>query len=82
VTPGLDVSVWQGVLAPGATPADVVERINRDFAAVLAQPDVRERLGGMGMEIAPGTSAEFARFLRAEIAQWKKVAQAANIKAE
>jgi tripartite-type tricarboxylate transporter receptor subunit TctC len=82
VTPGLDVSVWQGVLAPGATPADVMERINRDFAAVLAQPDVRDRLGGMGMEIAPGTSAEFARFLRAEIAQWKKVAQAANIKAE
>jgi len=82
VTPGLDVSVWQGVLAPGATPKEVVERINRDVAVVLAQPEVRERLAGMGMELTPGTSAEFARFLRAEIAQWKKVAQAANIKAE
>lgn len=82
VTPGLDVSVWQGVLAPGATPKEVVERINRDVAAVLAQPEVRERLAGMGMEVTPGTSAEFASFLRAEIAQWKKVAQAAKIKAE
>jgi tripartite-type tricarboxylate transporter receptor subunit TctC len=82
VTPGLDVSVWQGVLAPGATPREVIEGINRDIAAVLAQPEVRERLAGMGMEVAPGTSAGFARFLRAEIAQWKKVAQTANIKAE
>jgi tripartite-type tricarboxylate transporter receptor subunit TctC len=82
VTPGLDVSVWQGMLAPGATPKEVVERINRDIAAVLALPDVRERLAGMGMDVAPGTSADFARFLRAEIAQWKKVAQAANVKAE
>jgi tripartite-type tricarboxylate transporter receptor subunit TctC len=70
------------VLAPGATPTEVVERINRDVVAVLAQPEIRERLAGMGMEVAPGTSTEFARFLRAEIAQWKKVAQAANVKAE
>ena len=82
VTPGLDVSVWQGVLAPGATPKDVVERINRDVAAVLAQPEVRERLAGMGMDVTPGTSADFERFLRAEISIWKKVAQVANIKAE
>jgi tripartite-type tricarboxylate transporter receptor subunit TctC len=82
VTPGLDVSVWQGLLAPAATPRDVMVRINRDFAAVLAQPDVRERLAGMGMDITPGTGAEFDQFLRTEIAQWKKVAQGANVKAE
>jgi len=82
VTPGLDVSVWQGLLAPAGTPKEAMARINRDFAAVLAQPDVRERLVGLGMDIAPGTGAEFEQFLRAEIAQWKKVAQGANIKAE
>ena len=81
VTPGLDVSVWQGLLATGGTPKDAVARINKDFAAVLALPDVREKLAGMGMDIAPGTSAEFEQFLRAEIAQWKRVAQGANIKA-
>jgi len=82
VTPGLDVSVWQGLLAPAGTPKEAMARINRDVAAVLAQPDVRERLAGLGMDIAPGTGAEFEQFLRAEIGQWKKVAQAANIKAE
>jgi tripartite-type tricarboxylate transporter receptor subunit TctC len=82
VTPGLDVSVWQGLLATGGTPKEALARINRDFAAVLAQAEVRERLAGMGMDIAPGTGAEFDKFLRAEIAQWKKVALAANIKAE
>jgi len=82
VTPGLDVSVWQGLLAPAGTPKEAMARINRDVAAVLAQPDVRERLAGLGMDIAPGTGAEFEQFLRAEIAQWKKVAQGANIKAE
>jgi tripartite-type tricarboxylate transporter receptor subunit TctC len=82
VTPGLDVSVWQGLLATGGTPQAAIDRINRDFTAVLAMPDVRERLAGMGMDITPGTSAEFDRYLRAEIAQWKKVAQVANIKAE
>jgi tripartite-type tricarboxylate transporter receptor subunit TctC len=82
VTPGLDVSVWQGLLAPAGTPKEAMARINRDFAVVLAQPEVRERLAGLGMDIAPGTGAEFEQFLRAEIAQWKKVAQAANIKAE
>jgi len=82
VTPGLDVSVWQGLLAQGGTPKETIARINRDLAAVLLLPEVRERLAGMGMELTPGTSAEFDRFLRAEIAQWKKVAQAAHIKAE
>jgi tripartite-type tricarboxylate transporter receptor subunit TctC len=82
VTPGLDVSVWQGLLAPAGTPKEAMARINRDVVAMLAQPEVRERLAGLGMDIAPGTGAEFEQFLRAEIAQWKKVAQAANIKAE
>lgn len=82
VTPGLDVSVWQGLLATGGTPKEAVARIHRDLTAVLAQPDVRERLAGMGMDVTPGSSAEFDQYLRAEIAQWKKVAQGANIKAE
>jgi tripartite-type tricarboxylate transporter receptor subunit TctC len=81
VTPGLDVSVWQGLLVTGGTPREAIARINKDVTAVLALPEVRERLAGMGMDITPGTSAEFDRFLRAEIAQWKKVAQVANIKA-
>jgi tripartite-type tricarboxylate transporter receptor subunit TctC len=82
VAPGLDASVWQGVLAAGGTPPPTIERISRDFAAALAHQEVRERLAGMGMELAPGSPAEFERFLRDEIAKWSRVAKAANVKGE
>ena len=82
VAPGLDASVWQGVLAAGGTPPPTIERISRDFSAALAYPEVRERLAGMGMELAPGSPAEFERFLRDEIAKWSRVAKAANVKGE
>ena len=82
VAPGLDASVWQGLLVAGGTSADAVARIRADWVAVLAQPDIRERLVGLGMDVTPGTSAEFAHFLGDEIAKWKKVAQTANIKGE
>ena len=80
VAPGLDASVWQGVLAPAATPSAIIERINADVTAALAAPDVRERLEALGMNVVPGTSQEFGRFLAAEIQRWRKVAEAANIK--
>lgn len=82
VAPGLDASVWQGVLAPAGTAKETIERIQRDVTQVLAQTDVRERLVGMGMEVTPGSTAEFERFLREEIVKWKRVAQAANVKGE
>jgi len=82
VAPGLDASVWQGVLVAGGTPQDAIARIRADWTAVLDVPEIRERLAAMGMEIAPGTSAAFARFLGEEIAKWQRVAQAANIKPE
>ncbi len=66
----------------GHTPADAVARIRADWAAVLGQPEVRERLVALGMDVAPGSSAEFAQFLGEEIAKWKRVAQAANVKGE
>jgi tripartite-type tricarboxylate transporter receptor subunit TctC len=82
VAPGLDASVWQGVLVAGGTPPEAIARIRADWTAVLAQPDIHERLVGLGMDLTPGTSAEFAKFLADEIAKWKKVAQTANIKGE
>ncbi len=82
VAPGLDASVWQGLLVAGGTPPEAIARIRADWMAVLAQADVRDKLVGLGMDLAPGTSAEFAHFLGEEIAKWKKVAQTANIKGE
>ena len=82
VAPGLDASVWQGLLVAGGTPPEAIARIRADWMAVLSQTDIHERLAGLGMDITPGTSAEFARFLGEEITKWKKVAQTANIKGE
>jgi tripartite-type tricarboxylate transporter receptor subunit TctC len=82
VAPGVDTAVWQGVMAPAGTPAPMVARIAADVAAVLALPDVRERLVGLGMSIEPGTPEAFGRFVKEEIARWGKVARAANIKPE
>jgi len=82
VAPKLDTSVWQGVLVPAGTPPAVVQQIARDVAAVLAMPDVADKLGGLGMVIAPDTPEAFGRFLREEIETWRRVAQAAGVKPE
>jgi tripartite-type tricarboxylate transporter receptor subunit TctC len=80
VAPGLDASVWQGILVASGTPAPLIARINADVAAALAAPDVRSRLVALGMIVEPGSPAAFGQFLRAEIAKWGKVAKTANIK--
>jgi tripartite-type tricarboxylate transporter receptor subunit TctC len=82
VAPGFDYVIWNGLMAPAGTPPEVVDRINRDVNAVLRQPDVRERLVGLGMEVTVRTAAELGNLIRAEIQKWKDVAKAANIKAE
>jgi tripartite-type tricarboxylate transporter receptor subunit TctC len=82
VAPGFDYIIWHGFLAPAGTPAEVVEKINRDTNTVLRQADVRERLSGIGMEVRTGGPAELGNLLRDEIRKWKEVARVANIKAE
>jgi tripartite-type tricarboxylate transporter receptor subunit TctC len=82
VAPQIDTFVWQALVAPAGTPAAIVQQIQRDTAAVLALPDVRERLAGMGMDIVPGAPEALARFLRDDIDTWRKVSRAANIQPE
>lgn len=74
---------WYGVLAPRHTPPAVVERLNKDFAWALGQPDTRTRLHESGFEIAANTTEEwFGRFIKSEIAKWAGVVKKAGIKAE
>jgi tripartite-type tricarboxylate transporter receptor subunit TctC len=82
VAPGLDATVWQGVLVPAATPATVVAAVHAGWQAALAEPAIRERLAGMGMQIVAGGPDAFGRFVAAEIEQWSRVARAAGIRAE
>lgn len=70
--PGVQIEYWVGVLAPRATPAAVVAKINRDIAELLKAPDMRQALVTQGAEVAsPGTPQEFAALIRRDFARTK-----------
>ena len=77
--PDFEVSSWQAVMAPAATPATLCERAAAEITAILGEPSVAEALQAGGYTVAGGTPAEYAAFQRTEIARWRRVAQAANI---
>lgn len=73
---------WFGVLAPPATPRDIVARLNTEIVKVLNQPDMKQRLTDGGSLVIGNSPEEADRFLKNEIARWGLVAKAANITAE
>ncbi|MBI3372287.1 MAG: tripartite tricarboxylate transporter substrate binding protein [Betaproteobacteria bacterium] len=75
-----EVLAWFGVLARAGTPAEIVARLASDLAASLKQPDVAERLAGLGLEAVGNTPGEFAAFLRIEHAKWAEAVRAAGVK--
>jgi len=77
--PGFDYNLWVGMFAPAGTPADLVEKINRDVLRVLATPEAKERLAALGADAMPMTPAEFKKFVQDEIAESGKVIKAAGI---
>ena len=80
--PGYEASTWQGLLFPNATPVPIVTRVNKEIAAVLAEPQVRLRLSDFGYEPVASSSVQFAAFIKAELAKWAKVIKTAGIKLE
>jgi tripartite-type tricarboxylate transporter receptor subunit TctC len=77
--PGFEASTWQGIGAPRNTPAEIVERLNREINAVLADPKIKERLAELGSLPTPMSPADFKSLIVAETAKWGKVTRAANI---
>jgi len=77
--PGYAGSQWYGVGAPKKTPIEAIDKVNKQINAVMADPVVKERLAGLGVEPVSMTSAEFGTFIAAESDKWGKVIQAANI---
>jgi tripartite-type tricarboxylate transporter receptor subunit TctC len=82
LSPGYEAAGWTGLAAPAGTPPEVVARISTDVRAVLAEPAMIERLHGMATLPDPGTPEAFGAFIRAEIAKWREVARAANVRLE
>ena len=80
--PGYEASGWLGVGAPRNTPAEIVEKLNREINAALADPKIKARLADLGGTPVPGSSADFGKFIAAETEKWAKVIRAANIKVE
>jgi tripartite-type tricarboxylate transporter receptor subunit TctC len=80
--PGYEASAWYGLGAPKGTPKEVVERLNRETLAALADPALSLRLSELGVVPIKGTAAEFGAMLEDETGKWGKVVKFANIKPE
>ncbi|HZN27536.1 MAG TPA: tripartite tricarboxylate transporter substrate binding protein [Burkholderiales bacterium] len=80
--PGYEASVWYGVVAPARTPREVVQRLNKEIAAVVANPTHRERMLGGDFEPTTSTPEQFGAFIKSETAKWGKVVKASGAKAE
>jgi tripartite-type tricarboxylate transporter receptor subunit TctC len=78
--PGYEASTWNGVGAPRATPREIVERLNREIGAGLADPKVQARLADLGSVPNPLSPADFEKLLADDTEKWAKVIRAANIK--
>ena len=79
---GFDDLTWTAFFAPAGTPQDLVNRINSEINRALSSPDVRERLGQLGLEWRSNTSGEFATFLRDEVHKWAKAVKDSGAKAD
>ena len=71
--PGFEVTSWYAMFGPAGMPREVIGKLNADIAALLAAPDVRERLASSGAEPAPTSPEDLARLVREEIAKWARV---------
>ena len=80
--PGMAFSNWFGFFAPPGTPAEIVQRLNRELDTLVRTPEVAERLERAGAEAAGGTPEQFAKIVRDEYESWKSVIQRAGIKAD
>jgi tripartite-type tricarboxylate transporter receptor subunit TctC len=80
--PGFDAEVYYGIGAPKSTPPEIVDRLNKEMNAGLADPEFKAKLTELGSAVLPGSPADFGKFLANESDKWAKVVKFANIKAE
>jgi tripartite-type tricarboxylate transporter receptor subunit TctC len=80
--PSYEASAWVALGAPKGTPAAIVERLNREINAVLADPKLQARAADLGATVFQGSPADFSRMVADETEKWAKVIRFAGIKAE
>jgi tripartite-type tricarboxylate transporter receptor subunit TctC len=80
--PGYDASGWFGIGAPGKTPVEIVDRLNREINAGLADPKLKARLADLGAAVFVGSPSDFTRHIAEETEKWSKVVRTANLRAD
>jgi tripartite-type tricarboxylate transporter receptor subunit TctC len=79
--PNYDATAWFGLMAPAGTPQPIITKIHDETAKLLAQPDIRAKLEGLGLQLVGNTPAEFLQVVKTETPMWAKVIKDAGIKA-
>ena len=80
--PGFEVSAWNGLIAPRNTPAEVIDKLNKQINVALADPGLKARLADLGTTVLPGLPADFAKRIAEDTEKWAKVVKFAGIKAD
>jgi tripartite-type tricarboxylate transporter receptor subunit TctC len=80
--PGFESSAWIGIAAPKNTPAEIIERLNKEINAALADPKIKARFAELSGMVVGGPPADFGKLITEETEKWGKVIKTANIKPE
>ena len=79
---GFAIDTWWGLVAPAATPRDVVAKLNQAFVAALNSPEAKTRFAGLMAEPVPNTPEQFGAFMKAELAKYETVVKASGAKVD
>ena len=80
--PGFELSAWIGITAPKGTPAEIIDKLNNEINAALADPKIKARFADLSGVVLGGTPADFGKLIADETEKWGKAVRAANIKPE
>jgi tripartite-type tricarboxylate transporter receptor subunit TctC len=80
--PGYEASGWSGLGAPKATPAEIVDKLNKQINAALADPNMKARVADLGGDVLALSPTDFGKLIADETEKWAKVIRTANIQPE
>jgi tripartite-type tricarboxylate transporter receptor subunit TctC len=80
--PGYSAVAWAGLLAPKGTPPATIAALNASIIRIMNEPEVKERLAGLGADFTPNSPKVFDQFIRSEITRWGDVIRRANLKVD
>ena len=80
--PDFEVSSWNGLAAPAGTPQPIIDRLNKEIDKILSEPEMTERVQGLGAQTVGGSPEKFAAYVQAEIKKWREVVETSGISLE